>query len=48
MRPVALLEGELGIQVRLQQGLGVDSGDQSGVDDLLVRLALVGHGGGLQ
>lgn len=48
MRPVALLEGELGIEVCLQQGLGSDRGQESSVDNLLVRLPLVGHGGALR
>lgn len=47
MGAVPLFEGELRVKVRLQHGVG-QSGQDPGVDGLLVCLALVGDSGGLQ
>lgn len=47
VRAIALLEGELSVQVRLQQGLGSDRRHEPSIYCLLVCLALVRYSGAL-
>eukprot|EP00558_Chaetoceros_sp_UNC1202_P007593 CAMPEP_0197235034 /NCGR_PEP_ID=MMETSP1429-20130617/2578_1 /TAXON_ID=49237 /ORGANISM="Chaetoceros sp., Strain UNC1202" /LENGTH=198 /DNA_ID=CAMNT_0042693545 /DNA_START=63 /DNA_END=659 /DNA_ORIENTATION=- len=44
---VAVLQGELGIQVSLEHRNGIDGLHQSGINRLLVSLALIGNNGSL-